>query len=672
MRGRRVVSRQRPEPVPGERTAAQPAGAADAADRPDTEPLAHTCEGLPFSERYGDVYASRAGAAGQAREVFLRGCGLLGEQAAWHGRRQFVVLETGFGLGTNFLATWQAWRADPKRPEILHYVALELHPVRAQDLLRECPEPAWRELAADLAAQWPPAMRGLHPLHLDGGRVRLLLALGDALTLLRQLELGADAMFLDGFAPSRNPRMWSRELMLEVARVGRPAARVASYTVAREVREALQAAGFEVQRLPGYGGKAQRLQGVLRSPPADSRARAPRASAGRAMVIGAGLAGSACAEALAGRGWSVQVLDAHGAAAGTSGLAAGLAHLRPAAAEDRLARLTRAGVGWLRAGLPAGPRVALSSGDGVLMAAGEPRRAALQAQAADWPPQFLRRLGPADAADCAGLAQAPPAWWTAGTSVAAGALCAAWMDHPRIELRAGLAVQRLRHDPDSGTWQALDGDGHVLAQAESCVLACAADGARLLHASGLHGPHGVPRLRSQRGQGFVVPASALPGLRGLRCGVMAGSYALPLPPAAVAARGLDARQAWLFVGATHEHPQQPELSRQQVWEHVGDGLRAWMGTASWPACPPPQASAFRGERAVAGDRLPLAGEWPHAATGGGLYLSLAMGSRGLLLSALAAQCIVSRIEGEPAPLERDLLEAIDPLRPALRRNTLPA
>ena len=168
-----------------------------------------------------------------------------------------------------------------------------------------------------------------------------------------------------------------------------------------------------------------------------------------------------------------------------------------------------------------------------------------------------------------------------------------------------------------------------------------------------------------------MPAAALPGLRGLRCGVMAGAYALPLPPAAVAAHGLDARQPWLFVGATHEHPQQPELSRQQVWEHVGDGLRAWLAPDGWPASPPAQARAFRGERAVSADRLPLAGEWPHAGARGGLYLSLAMGSRGLLLSALAAQCIVSAIEGEPAPLERDLLEAIDPLRPALRRNTLP-
>ncbi len=665
MRRRRVASPQLPEP------AAQAHGETGAAPAPRTEPLAHTPEGLPFSERYGDVYASRAGAAGQAREVFLRGCGLLGEHAAWRGRRQFVVLETGFGLGTNFLATWQAWRADPARPRLLHYVALELHPVRAQDLLRECPEPAMRELATELAAQWPPAMRGLHPLQLDGGRVRLLLVLGDALSMLRQLELGADAMFLDGFAPSRNPRMWSPELLCELARVGRPGARAASYTVAREVREGLQAAGFELRRLPGYGGKAQRLEAVLRSRPADSRARAARASAGSAMVIGAGLAGSACAKALADRGWSVQVLDAHGVAAGTSGLAAGLAHLRPAAAEDRLARLTRAGVGWLRASLSDRGPEALCAGDGVLMAAGEPRRAALQAQAADWPPEFLRWLGPADAAGCAGLAQAPSAWWTAGTSVAAGALCSAWLEQPGIELLETRVVQRLRHDPDSGMWQALDADANLLAQAESCVLACAADGARLLHASGLRGPHGVPRLRSQWGQGFVVPAAALPGLRGLRCGVMAGTYALPLPPAAVAAQGLDARQPWLFVGATHEHPQQPALSQQQVWEHVGAGLQAWSGPGEWPTRPPPQALPFRGERAVAGDRLPLAGEWPHAATRGGLYLSLAMGSRGLLLSALAAQCIVSRIEGEPAPLERDLLESIDPLRPALRRNTLP-
>ncbi|MDE2120796.1 MAG: FAD-dependent 5-carboxymethylaminomethyl-2-thiouridine(34) oxidoreductase MnmC [Betaproteobacteria bacterium] len=636
---------------------------------PRPEALQFSDEGEPYSARYGDVYASRAGAAGQAREVFLRGCGLLDQPATWQDRRQFVVLETGFGLGTNFLATWQAWRADPRRPLFLHYVALELHPLRAEDLLRGCVDPALAGLARELAAQWPPAMRGLHLLSLDGGRVRLLLALGDAHELLPLMELGADAVFLDGFAPSRNPRMWSRELLLEVARLCRGGARAASYTVARAVCDGLREAGFEVRKLPGYGGKAQRLEARLLQAPPGWRARAAREHPGRALVVGAGLAGAACAHALAMRGWQVQVLDARGVAAGASALPAGLAHLRPAHADDRLARLTRAALAQLLAALPAGDLAGLRGGDGVLMSSDSPRRAALVEQADAWPADWLRPLDAAEAAAIAGTEAAPRAWWTAGGAVAAGALCRGWLAHPGIRVVAPAPVEQIRRAPGTPTWQALDAGGQVLAQAEICVLACAHDTERLLRASGLGGTRGIPRMRTQNGQGFVVPAAALPGLQRLHAGVMSGTYALPLPPGALAANGLDPAEHWLFVGATYEHPDQAPLALEQAWRHVGDGLRAWCSHGHWPEQPPAQARAFRAERAVTGDRLPLIGAWPDAAApaDNGLYLSAGMGSRGLLLSALGAQCIASLVEGEPAPLERDLLQALDASRDNLRR-----
>ena len=90
------------------------------------ERLARDASGAPYSERYGDVYASRAGALGQAQQVFIGGTGL---PERWRGREQFVVLETGFGLGTNFLATWQKWRDDGQRCQRLHFVSIERHPL---------------------------------------------------------------------------------------------------------------------------------------------------------------------------------------------------------------------------------------------------------------------------------------------------------------------------------------------------------------------------------------------------------------------------------------------------------------------------------------------------------------------------------------------------------------
>ena len=123
-------------------------------------------EGTPYSETYGDVYHSAAGGVAQAEYVFLNGNGL---PARWAGRERFVILETGFGFGLNFLATWRAWRRDPARCARLHYVAIEKHPFPLQDL-RALHEryPGLEEEAAQLHSHWPVLVPGAHRLELDG------------------------------------------------------------------------------------------------------------------------------------------------------------------------------------------------------------------------------------------------------------------------------------------------------------------------------------------------------------------------------------------------------------------------------------------------------------------------------------------------------------------------
>ena len=143
----------------------------------------------PAAPRYGDVYHARSGAFAQAAHVFLAGNGLPGR---WQGREDFTILETGFGLGNNFLATWAVWRADPARSARLRFASVEMHPLRRDDLARALaasPEPA---LAAQLVAAWPPLTPDLHLLAFDEGRVELLLLLGDAATRLRELVARAE------------------------------------------------------------------------------------------------------------------------------------------------------------------------------------------------------------------------------------------------------------------------------------------------------------------------------------------------------------------------------------------------------------------------------------------------------------------------------------------------
>src|SRR5690606_32525685 len=144
-------------------------------------------------------------APARARGVFLGGCRL---PEAWAGQRQWRVLETRFGLGLNFLTTWQAWRADAARPAMLHFVSVEAHPVAADDLRRATrADPELAPLAAALADQWHGLLPGFHRLAFDDGRVLLTLCIGEVQPMLRAQRFEADSIFLDGFGPQKNPAM---------------------------------------------------------------------------------------------------------------------------------------------------------------------------------------------------------------------------------------------------------------------------------------------------------------------------------------------------------------------------------------------------------------------------------------------------------------------------------
>ncbi|HEY9147236.1 MAG TPA: tRNA (5-methylaminomethyl-2-thiouridine)(34)-methyltransferase MnmD, partial [Thiobacillus sp.] len=185
-------------------------------------------DGVPYSAAYGDIYHSTDGGAGQARHVFLQGCGL---PQAWAGRDCYVVLETGFGTGLNFLTTWAAWRDDPARCARLHFLSVEKHPFCTEDLARlHAHWPEFAPLSAELLANWPTLTPGFHRIALDGGRVQLTLMLGDALDCLPQLQAGVDAFYLDGFAPDCNADLWQPKLFDVLAGLARPGATAATYT----------------------------------------------------------------------------------------------------------------------------------------------------------------------------------------------------------------------------------------------------------------------------------------------------------------------------------------------------------------------------------------------------------------------------------------------------------
>ena len=218
-----------------------------------------TADGVPRSAIHGDVYHSAEGGPEQAAHVFLGGNDLPGR---WQGRERFVVLEIGFGLGLNFLTTWHAWRNGTQASRRLHYIAVEKHPFTEPELA--VVHARWPTLAAlsnALRAQWPPPVAGAHELRFDDDAVALTLLLGDARECLPRIDAVADAVYLDGFAPDRNPEPWSAAVCAQLARLTRPGSTLATWSVAGGVRRRLAAAGFVVEKHRGFGHKREMLRG---------------------------------------------------------------------------------------------------------------------------------------------------------------------------------------------------------------------------------------------------------------------------------------------------------------------------------------------------------------------------------------------------------------------------
>jgi tRNA 5-methylaminomethyl-2-thiouridine biosynthesis bifunctional protein len=218
--------------------------------------------GTPFSRRYGDVYHSASGGPAQATQVFLAGNAL---PERWRTKDRFTVVETGFGLGLNFLATWKAWREDTAACRELVYVSVEKHPLTAEELVRaHAAWPEFADLSEALRRRWPPAPSGILRVEPEKN-LSLHLGFGCAADVLPALEekgVQADAFYLDGFSPAKNPELWTPELCAALARLAAPDATLATWSVAASVRAALTAAGFSVEKRPGFGGKRHRLAGI--------------------------------------------------------------------------------------------------------------------------------------------------------------------------------------------------------------------------------------------------------------------------------------------------------------------------------------------------------------------------------------------------------------------------
>ena len=288
----------------------------------------HFDAGRPVSRRFGDIYHDADGPAEVAR-VFLDPAAF--DERTRAGGGTFTVGELGFGTGLNFLVAAQAARCQ------LHFITVERHPLSVVDLARSLAP--WRDrlpLARYLVEAYPPLVAGWHRRIFDGGRVQLSVYYGDVRDCLADLDQqqrrGVDAWFLDGFAPRRNPAMWRPELFETMGRLSVRHATVTTFTAAGEVRRGLANSGFEVRRVDQRPHKRHSTVGIFAGP------GRPFSPPPEVAVLGAGLAGTATARALAEKGIAACVVDnGQGIAQGASGIPAAVLHPRLSSEPSTLA-----------------------------------------------------------------------------------------------------------------------------------------------------------------------------------------------------------------------------------------------------------------------------------------------------------------------------------------------
>lgn len=534
----------------------------------------------------------------------------------WRGRERYTVFDSAYGDGSRMRAIIDAWRRDPGRPAHLHLVAL------ADGLL-----PGFHRIA-----QVEPGVT------LDLLAVPLEAALAQLAARLDAIRLHGMGFAVTGFARG-------------LARLAAADARLEADGLTHDQVQALAAQGF------AFGDPAASARFASRKP----RLPAPPVPVRRAIVVGAGLAGSAACERLCARGWQVTLVERHQRPAmEASGNLAGIFMPLVSRDDNVPTRLTRAA--YLYAlrywqGLGGIGRAIEGAACGVLQLARDPRHAGVQraiAAEAGYPREFAQWLE-SDAAERLSGVPAPDGGWLfpqggwARPASVCEAMLAACGD--RLETRFGAGSVTLERAGDE--WRVIDRHGKVAAQAPNVVLASGAGAVRFPEASQLP-------LTAVRGQVSHLAAGALPQLPLVLC---REAYLTP------AAHGV------CCAGATYAIDPGRELRQA---DH-DDNLAKLRSLLSDPAAA--QGAPLQGRvgfRCVAPDRLPLVGRLPDFAAAGtterlrdvprhpGLYGLLGYASRGLTWAPLAAELLASSLEGEPLPLESALVDALDPARFVLR------
>jgi tRNA 5-methylaminomethyl-2-thiouridine biosynthesis bifunctional protein len=666
-------------------------------------------DGQPWAEDFGDCYFSAVNGLAETRHVFLAGNHL---RKRWQQLTadHFCIAETGFGSGLNFIAAWQLWEQVAPPFAHLYFVSTELHPLRKEELAKAAA--LWPELGTyytPLMENYPVLSPGFHTL--DFGRVTLLLMLGDATELFRQwmttdhpafqhdchnkMNGKVDAWFLDGFAPAKNPALWAEALIDSIACLSKPQATLATFSAAGQMRRALQATGFTVEKQKGFGNKREmvtavfmpRLQAQLTEPRHDkarfasSTCTAPwylnrhatSITTKQVAVIGAGIAGCTVANALAQRGYAVTVIDAlDKPAREASGNLQAVLYSKFSAGDDGFSRFNLATFLYalryyrqLRKNHPTLP-IHLC---GMLQLAWSAREQQAQQALHDFFHHYPEIAQPVTQPEASALAGVPvdhaglffpQAGWIHPASI-----CEHLLQHENIICQFGQQIDALHHEDN--TWHLLHGSQTVLRSAQ-VIIANGQQSRRFeqtqhipLHFIRGQVTHARPTAMSKQlatvvcGEGYIAPADS-----------DVQTFGATYTPKTTHHDVTDDDHC---VNLAHLATSTQVLREQWELQKGITGGRTQTRTATpdyFPLCGAvPVAERFREDFAPLGKNA----QARICATGSyypGLYLFSALGSRGMTYAPLCAEYLSRQVADNFSCLPRALAQQLNPARFVIR------
>ncbi|OOV88531.1 bifunctional tRNA (5-methylaminomethyl-2-thiouridine)(34)-methyltransferase MnmD/FAD-dependent 5-carboxymethylaminomethyl-2-thiouridine(34) oxidoreductase MnmC [Oceanospirillum linum] len=669
----------------------------------------------PISQAFDDVYFSKASGLDETRYVFLQHNGLPERwQKTTFIHRPFVIAETGFGTGLNFLCTWQAFIQHAPEDARLHFVSVEKFPLNINDLEQSLALwPELKPLADQLIAAYPLPIPGFHRRHFDQGRVQLTLIQGDASECFSSLESRVDAWFLDGFAPAKNPDMWTPELFQSIRRLSDKGTTVATFTAAGIVRNGLKAAGFEVKKVKGFGHKRHMVCGELildaegqavqtvnpapdvvpveplplakpwmKTPWFKPPCTVNHSNKQHIAIIGAGIAGTTTAQALARHGFNITLIEQHDQAGKEgSGNRQGVLYIKLGTEPSSHSRFYLSGFEFSRHYFN-NLQKQLSRTDfkeliwqacGVLQLAyteKEVKRQKRFIERNNFPDMLLKAVTAEQASELSGTPlQQSGLWFPQAGWARPDIICQQLSQHSNIKRVTGQFVDKLQ-PADSG-WSLLDKDGKTLLKADQVIIACAASTKHFAQTAWLP-------TKAIRGQTTYLQTTAqTPELKTVVCHE---GYIAP------------ALDNTLCLGASFNLKDDEKELRESDQQHnlnlLSEAMPTFAGQLNHSGVDTGTLSGKVGFRCASPDYVPLTGPAPvykemlerfallrHDATKvpdaapayyPGLWLNTGHGSRGLASAPLCAEVLAAYIAEQPMPLERELVNALQPSRFIIR------